>query len=289
MPVTLEIAGRAVTRLGNAAVSVPVIVRNAQTLAVAWSGTTDPNGFFTSAVLDDAAEYRAEVEYDTTNHFKTLRDLASGQMNMLQVRKRFHVRGATTPCVIEGPMAAAAITAAAITATSVNAPTMQRGGQNLWGPDNDGPGTGLDADTVDGQQAAAFAASGHDHATAYAPISHSHAIPANPVLKGANGSYSGNGINSARTVFTCPGGGVPIQATIWEGSGGGAGACWVISNIFNIVTQMNLTADEVISATGFVVITGSDLIVNNNTGAGAANGLNANLNGINYEYAVIYV
>lgn len=38
----------------------------------------------------------------------------------------------------------------------------------------DGAGSGLDADTVDGQHASAFAVSGHNHDTVYAPIGHDH-------------------------------------------------------------------------------------------------------------------
>ena len=46
------------------------------------------------------------------------------------------------------------------------------GGNTLWHTGNDGSGSGLDADTVDGQHASAFAAAGHTHA--YAPVSHNH-------------------------------------------------------------------------------------------------------------------
>lgn len=63
-----------------------------------------------------------------------------------------------------GTIATQAASAVAITGGSVNAATMRRNGNNLWGPDNDGPGTGLDADTLDGQHASAFALSGHTHA-----------------------------------------------------------------------------------------------------------------------------
>jgi hypothetical protein len=205
MPVTLEIAGRAVSRLGNAAVSVPVVVRNAQTLAVAWSGATDNNGFFTSALLEDANEYRAEVEYDTTNHFKTLRDLASGQMNMLQVRKRFHVRGAATPCIIDGAMSVGGM---------LNAANIQIGGQLL---DDRFYNVG---ETVANASAAANASAlGGQPPAFYAPTTHTHPDP--PELYHAliaTTSYVGNGAFSAggRPVYTAPVGWTIMAAIIHE-------------------------------------------------------------------------
>jgi hypothetical protein len=40
--------------------------------------------------------------------------------------------------------------------------------------DDDGEASGLDADLLDGQQASAFAAAGHNHNTSYAALSHNH-------------------------------------------------------------------------------------------------------------------
>jgi hypothetical protein len=40
---------------------------------------------------------------------------------------------------------------------NVNAAYVQRNNNHLWGPDNDGSGSGLDADLLDGFQADAFA------------------------------------------------------------------------------------------------------------------------------------
>ena len=42
-------------------------------------------------------------------------------------------------------------------ALTVNGATMRRGGYDVWGPDNDGAGSGLDADLLDGLQSSAFA------------------------------------------------------------------------------------------------------------------------------------
>jgi hypothetical protein len=56
------------------------------------------------------------------------------------------------------------ITAGAITA----------GGNTVWHAGNDGAGTGLHADLLDGYHASSFALSGHTHSGVYAPLSHTH-------------------------------------------------------------------------------------------------------------------
>lgn len=50
-----------------------------------------------------------------------------------------------------------------VTAATVNATTLKQGGSGVWTAANDGSGSGLDADTVDGSHASAFAASSHTH------------------------------------------------------------------------------------------------------------------------------
>lgn len=45
--------------------------------------------------------------------------------------------------------------------------TPQVNNNDIWHAGNDGPGSGLDADTVDGQHASAFATSGHNHDATY--------------------------------------------------------------------------------------------------------------------------
>jgi hypothetical protein len=57
----------------------------------------------------------------------------------------------------------------------------------VWHAGNDGAGSGMDSDTVDGSHASAFATSGHTH-TANARI--------------ANGDYTGNGGTTARQITT---------------------------------------------------------------------------------------
>ena len=47
-------------------------------------------------------------------------------------------------------------------------------GSKIWHAGNDGTGSGLDADLLDGNHASAFATSGHNHDSTYAPKSHSH-------------------------------------------------------------------------------------------------------------------
>ena len=47
-------------------------------------------------------------------------------------------------------------------------------GYAMWHAGNDGAGSGMDADTVDGSHASAFATSGHNHDSAYAALSHNH-------------------------------------------------------------------------------------------------------------------
>lgn len=50
----------------------------------------------------------------------------------------------------------------------------------------EGAGSTLDADTVDGLQAAAFALAGHNHSGVYAPVSHSHQALTNTVVSGGS-------------------------------------------------------------------------------------------------------
>ena len=310
MPVTLEIAGRAVSRLGSAAPNAPVVVRDVTSLVTTptvWSGVTDENGYFITPLLDDAKVYRADVQYDINNQYKAVRDIASGQMNMLQVRKRLHVHGAATPAVFDGPVTIAAnVTVSGV----IDATAMRRGGQNLWGPDNDGAGSGLDADLLDGQQAAAFAAAAHAHAT-YSPTTHDHAgVYAPPhahpyaadshahagvyapsihghdglYLKAVNGVYAGNGA-TGRSIQ--PIAGTPILGMIWENSGAGVGATWFLQGQSATVGQGNTaTSDEFINASGHVSIHTGALLVGV---AGGANGLGANISGVSYAYLILYI
>lgn len=48
----------------------------------------------------------------------------------------------------------------------------------IWHAGNDGAGSGLDADKLDGSHASAFATSGHTHSGVYAPNSHTHSYAA---------------------------------------------------------------------------------------------------------------
>ena len=71
----------------------------------------------------------------------------------------------------------------------------------LWNAGNDGSGSGLDADLLDGNHASAFATSGHNHNSSYAPKSHSHSeyLPfSGGTMKGilTMGSYDINFIGS---------------------------------------------------------------------------------------------
>ncbi|MCX7758991.1 MAG: hypothetical protein N2169_05220 [bacterium] len=47
-------------------------------------------------------------------------------------------------------------------------------GVKVWHENNDGPNSGLDADTLDGQHASAFALVNHNHDSSYATIGHDH-------------------------------------------------------------------------------------------------------------------
>lgn len=269
MPVTLEIAGRAVSRLGNAAPNAPVVVRDVTTLETTptvWSGITDPNGYFVTPLLDDAKIYRADVQYDTNNQYKTVRDIASGQMNMLQVRKRLHVQGSATPAVFDGPVTIAGnvqvsgqITGpvtvnGAMTVTGVlNAGNMQIGGQAL---DDRFYNVGetvvnaTNANALGGVAPAGYspAAHGHanlsptthDHAAAYAPTVHSHAYA--PAAHDHAGSYGrvdvvewdGNNAGG-RAVYMPPAGWVLYAAIVHEVVGSGTFA--IVSRNFNLTSQ----------------------------------------------------
>lgn len=52
--------------------------------------------------------------------------------------------------------------------------TVYVNGYKGWHAGNDGAGSSLDADTVDGNHAADFALAGHNHSGTYAPVSHTH-------------------------------------------------------------------------------------------------------------------
>jgi hypothetical protein len=66
-----------------------------------------------------------------------------------------------------------------------NATAFQVGTSTVWHAGNDGSGSGLDADTLDGSHASAFAASSHTHS--YAATSHTHSY-----LPTSGGTLSGN-------------------------------------------------------------------------------------------------
>jgi hypothetical protein len=44
----------------------------------------------------------------------------------------------------------------------------------IWHAGNDGSGSGLDADKLDGSHASAFSLTSHDHAGVYSPVGHTH-------------------------------------------------------------------------------------------------------------------
>jgi hypothetical protein len=130
---------------------------------------------------------------------------ASGKIDQAQGDARYHRRDFTTT----SDLGLRHLTASgSVTAAGVNATSMQRGGQNLWGPDNDGSGSGLDADSVDGIQGSNLPTlSGGGNFTT-APTINSNAIGLV-----AAGSYSGNN-GAARQIttgFACKA--VMIQST----------------------------------------------------------------------------
>lgn len=74
---------------------------------------------------------------------------------------------------------------------------------------NQGPGNTLDADTVDGQHAAAFAVVGHDHSGVYAPSDHAHQALTTTAVAGGSSSnvvrVSGSGTVTAAANTDDPG------------------------------------------------------------------------------------
>ena len=255
MPVTLEIAGRAVSRLGSAAPNAPVVVRDVTTLVTTptvWSGVTDENGYFVTPLLDDAKVYRADVQYDASNQYKAVRDIASGQMNMLQVRKRLHVQGGASPAVFDGPVTIAgnvtlsgqivgpAVVSGALTVTGVlNAGNLQIGGQALDDRFyNVGETVALatNASALGGVAPAgyspaahthAYSPTSHDHAATYAPVAHTHAYaPTAHDHTGVYGrvevvQYDGNNAQP-RAIYTPPAGWAAYAAIIHEVIGAGS-------------------------------------------------------------------
>jgi hypothetical protein len=322
MPVTLRIAGRANTRLGVAASNVPVVVRDVGAGTPSYTGTTDPQGYYNSGLLDDTKVYRTEIEYDPTNNYKALRDLASGQMGMLQVRERFHVWGAATPCVIDGPasvgagltvvgnasfsanvvMASLNVSAGAVIGGTLNAAQLQIGAQNLddrFVNVNEKAATAATADNAlalggvapAGYSVVAHVHPAHEHDASYSLLSHTHAYGTG-TIKAMNGSYLGNGGNNVN-IITAPG--VIVMATIWEANGAGRGAVWHLDPFTTATGQMNTsTADEVVDATGRCSVMAGRLIIQigriaGGSPDGGANGVGANLNGITYGYAVLHL
>ncbi|HXV65247.1 MAG TPA: hypothetical protein VEK15_31420 [Vicinamibacteria bacterium] len=58
--------------------------------------------------------------------------------------------------------------------SGAGAMTLQVDGNTAYHTGNDGPGSGLDADLLDGSDSSAFALASHNHSGTYAPASHSH-------------------------------------------------------------------------------------------------------------------
>ena len=69
--------------------------------------------------------------------------------------------------VTEAKIASGAVTGAKVAAGTLTASHLQNGAAIAEISDNDGVGSGLDADLLDGQHASAFSLSGHNHAGAY--------------------------------------------------------------------------------------------------------------------------
>ena len=73
-------------------------------------------------------------------------------------------------------------------------------GNEIWHAGNDGPASGLDADTLDGSHAAAFSLASHDHSGVYAPVSHAHALDSSDITGTLPLSKGGTGYGAAPSV-----------------------------------------------------------------------------------------
>jgi len=72
---------------------------------------------------------------------------------------------------------------------------------NLWTSGNDGPGSGLDADTLDGMSSSAFAAASHDHDSRYYTQSQSDARYLGATAKAADSDQL-DGLDSTQLAKT---------------------------------------------------------------------------------------
>ena len=136
---------------------------------------------------------------------------------------------------------------------------------------NDGSGSGYDADMVDGSHASAFATSGHSHNS--------------PVVKAAQGNYTGNGVAGRIDAITF-GGAVSaiLMVTITENSG----SCWHLgrnANGFGVIPGAGPASDEVFRADayfGYNVVSGYVQIGVTDVGFGA------NVNSNIYHWVALY-
>ena len=112
----------------------------------------------------------------------------------------------------------------------------------LWHEGNDGAGSGLDADTLDGQHATAFAAAAHTHpgidagtlqgnpASAFAAAVHTHTGGQVPVVKSVqNGlvNFSGAGTQNVTITAVDPGKSAVILNTLHVGSTAGVSQAYL--------------------------------------------------------------
>ena len=130
----------------------------------------------------------------------------------------------------------------------------------IWTSDNDGAGSGLNADLLDGSHASAFADSGHNHSGVYSPTTHNHSGTYLPI---SGGTLTGN---LTTTNITVPAGYglysygwifAEGNRIVWPGSGYGrlAGSTEVDGN-FRTVGGGFIRSDSYVFADNYVSTTG---------------------------------
>lgn len=135
---------------------------------------------------------------------------------------------------------------------STGTPILTIGSGTVWHSGNDGSGSGLDADTVDGQHAAAFAAAAHTHTQ--------------------TGTYTGNGVTTNRAI---PLNFVPQWVIL---VGGTVTADIVIYHIFGTGGSVRDSNSGNATQTGGVKLTGAAEFL---VGAGSTEG---NVNSLSYRW-----
>jgi len=162
-------------------------------------------------------------------------------------------------------------------ALNVTAAVFTRNGQSVWDAGNDGAGSGLDADMVDGSHASAFAAAGHTHDAAYVNVTGDTMSGDLTISKGAPTTYlteTGAAANNQRLRVGAYFGDGSFSVQALTDAGAGGGSLLTLTRSGNSLSQLRfgdagspvLLADE---AADTVTVKGNAVWHAGNDGAGS--------------------